>query len=205
MGHSGAGKTSIANLILRLYEINSGDILIDNHKIQDISLSSLRQQIGFVSQDIILFDQTIEENIRLGNLEASKSDIIDAAKNADIHDFIDNLPEQYMTLCGEGGNRFSGGERQRIALARALVRKPSMLILDEATSALDPISEQSIIATLHKLKNKFTIIAITHKVNLAEEADLVYIIDKGRIIEKGSPLDLMNHGGIYEQFLQTQS
>lgn len=204
MGHSGAGKTSIINLILRLYEIDSGELWIDGHKIQDLSISSLRQQIGYVSQHIILFNLTIEENISLGKLDATKNEIMEAAENADIHDFIMSLPEGYQTLCGENGNRFSGGERQKIALARALIRKPSILILDEATSALDPISEQSIISTLHKLKKDFTIIAITHKVNLAMEADIIFVVEGGRIMEKGSPSELISKGGIFEQFLQTQ-
>lgn len=205
MGHSGAGKSSIANLLLRLYDIDSGEITIDNYPIQEISLSSLRQQIGFVSQEIFMFNRTVEENIILGNLNATKEEIIQAAKSADIHELIMSLPEQYLTKCGEKGNRFSGGEKQRISLARALIRNPSILILDEATSALDPISELAIMKTLHKLKKRFTIIAITHKVRLANESDLVYVIEGGKIVENGRPNELIKSGGVYEQFFRTQN
>lgn len=198
VGHNGSGKTSIINLILRIYDIDSGQIFIDDHPIQDISLYSLRKQIGFVSQNIVLFDLTIEENIKLGKLDATKEEVIESAQNADIHDFIITLPDGYQTKCGEWGSKFSGGQRQKIALARALIRKPAILILDEATSALDPVSEQSIINTLNRLKKNLTIIAITHKLNLAEESDIIYIVENGQILEKDNSVDLLKKGSKYE-------
>jgi ATP-binding cassette subfamily B protein len=201
VGHSGAGKSSVINLLLKFYEKSAGRILVDNKDIELMTPAILRRQIGLVAQDIILFDISIADNIRLGNLDASQEDIEAAAKAAEIHDVIIDFPENYNTRCGKTGNRLlSGGECQRIALARALVRKPAFLVLDEATSALDPLAEQGILKTLRKLKKQCTIIAITHKLNLALEADVLFVMDDGEIVETGTHEQLLNQDGIYTTF-----
>jgi len=200
VGQSGTGKTSLVNLLLRFYEPTAGQILLNNVDIQKINPQSLRQGIGVVTQEVSLFNLSVSENIRLGKLDATQEDIEQAAKSAEIHDFILLLPEQYETSCGEAGGLLSGGERQRIALARALLRKPSLLLLDEATSALDPLAEQSILKTILKLRGQCTIIAITHKLNVAAEADVIFVMDEGRIIEQGNHAQLLNKYGMYARF-----
>ena len=160
----------------------------------------LRSCIGVVAQEVNLFNLSIAQNIRMGKLEADQEAIEKAAKQAEIHDFIMSLPEQYETLCGESGGLLSGGQRQRIALARALVREPLLLLLDEATSALDPLTEQDILKTILKLRSQCTIVAITHKLNLAVEADMTFVMDKGSIVEQGSHTQLLNNNGLYVRF-----
>ena len=200
VGQSGTGKTSLVNLLLRFYEPTAGQILLNNVDIQKIKPQSLRQSVGVVTQEVSLFNLSVAENIRLGKLDATQDDIEQAAKYAEIHDFILLLPKQYETSCGEAGGLLSGGERQRIALARALLRKPSLLLLDEATSALDPLAEQSILKTIQKLRGQCTIIAITHKLNVAIEADVIFVMDEGQIIEQGNHTHLLNNYGIYSRF-----
>jgi len=200
VGQSGTGKTSLVNLLLRFYEPTAGQVLLNNVDIQKIKPQSLRQSVGVVTQEVSLFNLSVSENIRLGKLDATQDDIEQAAKYAEIHDFILLLPKQYETSCGEAGGLLSGGERQRIALARALLRKPSLLLLDEATSALDPLAEQSILNTIQKLRGQCTIIAITHKLNVAIEADVIFVMDEGHIIEQGNHTHLLNNYGIYSRF-----
>lgn len=199
VGRSGAGKSSIINLILRFYEVTDGKITIDGQDLRDVTMASLRSQIGLVSQEITLFDAPVKENIRLGALEATDEDVIAAAKAAEIHDLIMSLPEGYDTLAGTSGSRFSGGERQRIALARALVRKPAILVLDEFSSALDPTTEGEILQTIEKLKGTCTILSVTHRLSMAERADKVVVMRAGRIAEMGAHAELIGKRGEYSR------
>jgi ATP-binding cassette subfamily B protein len=155
VGRSGAGKSSIMNLIMRFYDVTAGRILIDGHDLRDVTLASWRSQVGLVSQEVTLFNISVRDNIRLARLDATDADIEEAARAAEIHDFIISLPDGYDTSAGISGSRFSGGERQRIALARALVRKPTVLVLDEFSSALDPTTEADILRTINRLKGSF--------------------------------------------------
>ena len=202
VGTSGAGKSTIINLLTRLYDPEFGRILIDGIDLRHVTQRSLRSQIGLVSQDIILFNCSVRENIRMGLLSASDEEIKNAAKAAEIHDFILSLPQGYDTCIGEKGGQLSGGQRQRIALARALVRNPAILILDEATSALDPFTEAGILATIDRIAKERTVIAITHHFQQAQRADIIFMLHEGRLIAKGRHEDLIQQGGIYTWFWQ---
>lgn len=197
VGRSGAGKSSVINLIMRFYEASEGKITIDGVAVSDATLASLRGQIGLVSQEVTLFDTSVRENIRLGDLEASDEDIIAAAKAAEIHDLIMSLPDGYDTMAGTAGARFSGGERQRIALARALVRKPPIMVLDEFSSALDPTTEAEILKTIDRLKGTCTILSVTHRLSMAEHADKIVVMRAGRIVELGKHEELLDKRGEY--------
>jgi ATP-binding cassette subfamily B protein len=199
VGRSGAGKSSIINLVLRFYEVSEGRITIDGQDLRDVTMSSLRAQIGLVSQEITLFDISVRDNIRLGALDATDEDVIDAAKAAEIHDLITSLPEGYDTNAGTAGSRFSGGERQRIALARALVRRPAILVLDEFSSALDPTTEAEILQTIARLKGTCTILSVTHRLSMAETADKVVVMRSGRIVELGTHDELIKKRGEYSR------
>jgi ATP-binding cassette subfamily B protein len=191
VGRSGVGKSSIIGLIMRFYEVSEGRVLIDGRDVRDVTLASLRRQVGLVSQEVMLFNTTVRENIRLGSLDASDADIEAAARAAEIHEFIMSLPEGYQTDAGVAGSRFSGGERQRIALARALVRRPAILLLDEFSSALDPTTEAAILKTITRLKGTCTIIAVTHRLSMAEDADRVVVVRGRRVVESGSHAELI--------------
>lgn len=197
VGRSGAGKSSIINLVMRFYESSEGRIAIDGVDVRDATLASLRSQIALVSQEVTLFDVSVRDNIRLGALEASDEEIIAAAKAAEIHDLIMSLPEGYDTRAGTAGARFSGGERQRIALARALVRKPPILVLDEFSSALDPTTEAEILKTIDRIKGTCTILSVTHRLQMAESADKIVVMRAGRIVELGGHEELLEKKGEY--------
>jgi len=187
VGESGAGKSTIVNLLTRLYDPDKGSILFDGIDLRSCTQKSLREQMGLVSQEVILFNTSIRENIRMGYLEATDEQVETAAKNAEIHDFILTLPQGYDTPVGDRGGQLSGGQRQRIALARALVRNPAILILDEATSALDPATEVEIMNTIDHLAKDRTIIMITHRIAHALRADKMFVIEKGRIVVSDEP------------------
>lgn len=197
VGRSGAGKSSIINLVMRFYETSEGRIAIDGVDVRDATLESLRSQIALVSQEVTLFDVSVRDNIRLGALEASDDDIVAAAKAAEIHELIMSLPEGYDTRAGTAGARFSGGERQRIALARALVRKPPILVLDEFSSALDPTTEAEILKTIDHIKGTCTILSVTHRLQMAESADKIVVMRAGRIVELGGHDELIEKKGEY--------
>ena len=197
VGRSGSGKSSVINLLLRFYEASSGEVRIGGMNVRDVQLSSLRANIGLVSQDITLFDMPVADNIRLGNLDATQEEVEAAAKAAEIHEHIITLPDGYATMAGPAGSRFSGGERQRIALARALVRKPAILVLDECSSALDPTTEAEILRTIEHLKGTCTILSVTHRLSMAETADRVVVMRRGRIAETGKHDDLLAKAGEY--------
>jgi ATP-binding cassette subfamily B protein len=185
VGQSGAGKSTIVNLLTRFYDPDKGRILFDGVDLRDCTIRSLRSQIGLVSQEVILFNGSVRENIRMGYLEASDEEVEAAAKSAEIHNFILTLPQGYDTPVGERGGQLSGGQRQRIALARALVREPAILILDEATSALDPATEAEIIATIERITQDRTVIFITHRMAHALRADVMFVMDKGCLVVSG--------------------
>ncbi|MCT7991885.1 ABC transporter ATP-binding protein [Laspinema olomoucense] len=182
VGQSGAGKSTIVNLLTRFYEPDKGRILFDGVDLRHATISSLRSQIGLVSQDVILFNSSVRENIRMGYLEATDEQVEAAAKDAEIHQFILSLPQGYDTFVGDRGGQLSGGQRQRIALARALVRNPAILILDEATSALDPATEAKILTTIEHISKERTVIFITHRIANALLADVTYVMENGSLV-----------------------
>ena len=204
VGHSGCGKSSILNLIMRFYDPRDGRIEIDGQDLRGITIESLHNLIGIVLQENFLFNTTIKENLRLANPQVGDQDIIDAAKVAEIHDNIMSFPQGYDTPVGERGEQLSGGQRQRIALARALVRKPSVLILDEATSALDPKTERAINQTLKRITEGMTVINITHRLENIKDYDLIYVMDRGSITETGTHYDLIEKNGIYAELYGKQ-
>ncbi|MCC5832369.1 MAG: ABC transporter ATP-binding protein [Chlamydiales bacterium] len=205
VGSSGGGKSTILDLLLRLYEPTEGKITLDGVPIDSLSLSSWREKFGVVSQDVYLFHDSIEANIRFGNPDAGLDEIIEAAKLAGAHGFIENLPYGYQTIVGEKGYRLSGGERQRISLARALIRKPEILVLDEATSSLDSLSEQIIQEALEKLRGKTTMLVVAHRLATINMADQIILLENGKIIEKGTHANLIKLGGRYHHFWSLQS
>jgi len=205
VGSSGGGKSSLLDLLLRLYEPSDGIIYVDGRPITDFSLSSWRDLFGVVSQDVFLFHESIESNIRFGNLDATDEQIIEAAKLAGAHAFIDHLPDGYQTTVGEKGYKLSGGERQRVSLARALVRNPQILVLDEATSSLDSQSERFIQSALERLRGKTTMLVVAHRLATINMADQIIMLDHGRIVEQGTHQDLIQLGGRYHHFWSLQT
>ncbi len=204
VGPSGSGKTTIANLLLRFYDLTGGRILIDGHDIRNISIKSLRDQIGFVTQDVILFNETVKYNIAYGKHDATEEEIINSAKLAYAHDFIMKMPEGYNTVIGERGVLLSGGEKQRIAIARAIIKNPKILILDEATSALDAESEILVQEALEKLMENRTTLIIAHRFSTIKKSDKIIVIEKGKIIDKGTHEELLSKEGIYRKLHQLQ-
>ena len=205
VGPSGAGKSTIANLIPRFYEASGGSILIDGTDIRVVTLNSLRQQIGIVPQETILFSSSVGENIAYGRIDAANEEIIEAAKAANAHDFIEQMPEGYDTLVGERGVKLSGGERQRVAIARALLKNPKLLILDEATSSLDVASEAIVQEALERLMKDRTTLVIAHRLSTIVNADRILVIKQGKIVESGSHQGLMDQGGLYAELYSIQS
>ena len=204
VGPSGAGKSTIANLIPRFYEVDSGTITVDGHDIRDVTLASLRGQIGLVPQETMLFSTTIRENIRYGRLDATDEEIEQAARAANAHNFIMELEHGYDTQIGERGVSISGGQRQRVAIARAILKDPRILILDEATSALDTESEKIVQAALDNLMVGRTSFVIAHRLSTVFHADRIYVIDAGRIVEQGTHEELLREGGLYQHLYDIQ-
>lgn len=204
VGHSGSGKTTLINLIMRLYDVNEGEIIIDNVNIKDISQAALRSQIGVVLQETFLFSGTIRDNIRYSKPFATDDEVLLAARTANAHDFIMNLPEGYNTLVGEKGYSLSGGERQRIAIARAIIHNPRILILDEATASLDTETEKLIQDALNKLVRNRTTLAIAHRLSTLRNADRLLVLDKGKVSEYGSHAELLKNKGIYYKLVMAQ-
>lgn len=197
VGETGVGKSTIAKIIPRFYEVNNGEILIDNINIKDYKLDNLRSFIGHVQQDVFIFYGSIKDNIKFGNPNASDEEIIEAAKKANIDEFINSLPDGYNTMCGERGIQLSGGQKQRISIARIFLKSPSILILDEATSALDNVTEKLIQKSFDELSKDKTTILIAHRLTTVENADNIVVIGKNGIIEQGTHLELMNKKGVY--------
>lgn len=204
VGYSGSGKTSFVNLILRLYDIKSGQILIDDQDINKVMQNSLRENIGMIPQDPSLFHRTLFENIRYGKPNTSDEEVIDAAKRAHAHEFIEKLPEKYASLVGERGIKLSGGQRQRIAIARAILKNAPILILDEATSQLDSLTENYIQDSMWELMQDKTTIIIAHRLSTLLHMDRILVFDKGMIIEEGTHNELLARNGLYKILWETQ-
>jgi len=204
VGPSGAGKSTLVNLLLRFYNPTAGRILIDGNDIRDVSVVSLRQHIGVVFQDTFLFAASIRENIKYANAEASEEQIIEAAKAANIHNFIIKLPKGYDTEVGERGVKLSGGQRQRIAIARVFLKNPRILILDEATSSLDSESEQAIQGALESLMKGRTNLVITHRLSSVLKAERIIVLDEGKIVESGTHQQLLRNEGLYRKLYMDQ-
>ncbi len=200
VGSSGSGKTTIANLLLRFYDISKGEILIDNQDINQVSLKSLRSQITMVGQEVLLFDDSVFANIAYGKQNATRQEVIMAAKAAAADEFISNLPEGYNTTIGQNGFKLSGGQKQRLSIARAILKNSSIIIFDEATSALDSISEQEIQQSIFNLKAMGrSILIIAHRLSSIINCDLIYVLDKGKIIASGTHNELLNNSDYYQE------
>lgn len=197
VGASGSGKSTMVNLLLRFYDLNRGMITVDNQDIRDVTISSLRQNMSLVSQEIVLFDDTVRANIAYGRLDASDDDIILAAKMAAADEFIRELPQGYDTMIGPHGVKLSGGQRQRLAIARAVVKDAPILLLDEATSSLDNTSERIVQEALEKLMHNRTTLVVAHRLSTIRNADIIYVLDHGNIIETGTHDSLLQKNGLY--------
>ena len=204
VGPSGAGKTTIANLLPRFYDPQEGSIFVDGHDIRSVTLQSLREQIGIVPQETVLFNGSVYDNILYGRLEATEEEVIAAAKAANAHEFVEKLPAGYNTPIGERGSALSGGQRQRIAIARAILKNPRILILDEATSALDTESEKLVQQALDKLMVGRTSFVIAHRLSTVQQADWIVVLAKGRIAEQGTHGELLTKAGLYSKLHQVQ-
>ena len=204
VGHSGAGKSTILNLIPRFYDINSGDILIDSQSVYKSTISSLRKNISLVSQDTTLFDDTIRNNIAYANLEASQKEIEEAAKYSFASEFIEKLPNKYETIIGENGTRLSGGEKQRLSIARAMLKKSQIILLDEATSSLDAETENKIQDAINFLTKDRTTIVIAHRLSTILNSDKIYVIDSGKVVGEGTHDQLLANSSLYKNFYEKQ-
>jgi len=197
VGHSGAGKSTLARLLFRFYDVRSGQVAIDGQDLRAITQASLRSAIGVVPQDTVLFNETIYYNLAYGRPDASRQEIEQAAAMAHISDFIESLPQQYETRVGERGLKLSGGEKQRIAIARAILKRPKILIFDEATSSLDSKTEQAIQETLKEVSENHTTLVIAHRLSTVVDADQILVMEEGRIVERGHHQELLTSGGLY--------
>jgi ABC-type transport system involved in Fe-S cluster assembly fused permease/ATPase subunit len=204
VGHSGSGKSTLSRLLFRFYDVNSGAITIDGQDLRNITQESLRSAIGIVPQDTVLFNDTIEYNIAYGKPGATKADIVAAARAASIHDFIETLPDGYATMVGERGLKLSGGEKQRVAIARTLLKDPAILIFDEATSALDSKAEQAIQGQLKEIAKNRTTLVIAHRLSTVADAQQILVLDHGRIVERGTHQLLLAANGLYAQMWERQ-
>ena len=205
VGSTGSGKSTLIKLILRFYEKNSGKILFDDHEIESLSLASIRNKIGLVSQDVFLFEGSVFENIAYGNIEANIEEVWNAARLSESDRFINELPNKEDTIVGERGQKLSGGQRQRISIARAILKNPEILILDEATSAVDNETEAAIQESLETLKEGRTVIAIAHRLSTIRNADLIYVLEDGEIVENGTHDQLLGNNNVYTKLWDVQT
>lgn len=205
VGESGSGKTTFAKLLLHLYQIESGEILINDNNIEDIQLETLRDKIAYIPQETFLFSGSIYENLTLGMDHPSMEEVVEAAKKAQAHNFINELPLRYETLLEENGANLSGGQRQRLAIARAMLKKPDILILDEATSNLDAVTERALDQTIHDFSKEMTTIFIAHRLSTIKNCDRIFVMEKGKIIESGTHEELKRLGGKYAKLAEHQS
>ena len=205
VGSTGSGKSTLIKLLLRLYEINNGSISYDSNSLKDIELSSLREKIGLVSQDVFLFEGTVIENIAYGDLNASESEVWNAAQKSEADEFINNLPQKEKTIVGERGQKLSGGQRQRISIARAILKNPEILILDEATSSVDNETEAAIQRSLDILKKDRTVIVIAHRLSTVRNADIIYVLENGSVVESGNHESLLDMEGVYSKLWSVQT
>lgn len=204
VGHSGAGKSTLSRLLYRFYDVTGGQVTVNGQDVRNVTQESLRAAIGIVPQDTVLFNDTIEYNIAYGRCDAGHEAIVRAAQTANIHDFVMSLPDGYQTVVGERGLKLSGGEKQRIAIARAVLKNPKILIFDEATSSLDSRSEKMILEALQELASDHTTLVVAHRLSTIIDADQILVMDQGRIIERGSHHELLEQGGHYAQMWALQ-
>ena len=205
VGQSGSGKSTIANLITRFYDVNQGAILIDGVDVKDMQTASLRKLIGVVSQDSILFNDTIKNNLLIGKPDATDEELITAAKIANAYEFINDLPEGFDTNIGDAGSKLSGGQKQRLSIARAVLKNPPIMVLDEATSALDTESERLVQNALENMMKHRTSIVIAHRLSTIQNADLIVVMQKGRIVEQGTHSELIQKNGMYKRLVEMQT
>ena len=205
VGATGSGKSTLVKLLLRLYEVQSGEITLDGEDIKDIVLWDLRRGIGLVSQDVFLFHGTVRENISYGSPDATSRQIQEAAKIAEAEQFITELPQGYDTIVGERGQKLSGGQKQRIAIARAVLKDPPILVLDEATSAVDNETEAAIARSLERITQNRTTIAIAHRLSTIRHSDCIYVMEYGQLIEQGTHEELLGKNGLYAGLWQVQT
>ena len=205
VGSTGSGKSTLIKLLLRLYEINNGSINFDSINLKDLELSSLREKIGLVSQDVFLFEGTVLENIAYGDLNASESEVWNAAQKSEADEFINKLPQKENTIVGERGQKLSGGQRQRISIARAILKNPEILILDEATSSVDNETEAAIQRSLDILKQDRTVIVIAHRLSTVRNADIIYVLENGNVVESGNHESLLEINGVYAKLWSVQT
>jgi ATP-binding cassette subfamily B protein len=205
VGPTGAGKSTVLKLLLRMYDVDEGSITIDDQDLRDVTIPSLRERVGYVSQDTFLFYGTVEENITYGTFDATREEVREAAKMAEAHEFITNLPEGYDTEVGERGVKLSGGQRQRISIARAILKDPEILVLDEATSDVDTETEMLIQRSLDQLTEDRTTFAIAHRLSTIKDADTIVVLEGGRIVERGTHEDLLSEDGLYAHLWGVQA
>jgi ATP-binding cassette subfamily B protein len=204
VGESGSGKSTLSRLLFRFYDVSSGTILVNGQDVRQVRQKSLRAAIGIVPQDTVLFNDTIYYNIAYGRPEATREEVIEAARSAHIHHFIESLPDAYESSVGERGLKLSGGEKQRVAIARAILKNPRVLIFDEATSALDSKSEKAIQSELARIKTNRTTLVIAHRLSTIVDADQILVMDHGRIAERGTHEELLARGGAYARMWSLQ-
>ena len=202
VGPSGSGKTTLCSLIARFWDVNEGEILLGGINVKDYTCDSLLKNFSIVFQKVYLFEDTIENNILFGKPQATREEMILAAKKACCHDFISALPDGYDTKVGEGGANLSGGEKQRISIARAILKDAPVIILDEATASVDPENEQELQQAISELTKNKTLLMIAHRLNTVREADQILVLDDGQIVQKGKHLELMHQEGLYRRFVE---
>jgi len=205
VGQSGSGKSTIANLLTRFYDTNKGEISIDNINLKDLKQKDLRQLMGLVTQDSILFNDTIAENLRIGKPDANDDELIKALKIANAFEFVNSLPKGIETNIGDSGNKLSGGQKQRLSIARAVLKNPPIMILDEATSALDTESERLVQKALENMMKNRTSVVIAHRLSTIQNADKIIVLQKGEIVEQGKHDDLIQKHGTYRSLVEMQS
>jgi subfamily B ATP-binding cassette protein MsbA len=204
VGASGAGKSTLVNLLPRFYDVTAGAVLLDGRDVRDVTLASLRQNFGLVTQEVILFDDTVRNNIAYGRVDIPLDRVIEAARAAHAHGFIETLPQGYDTPLGESGHRLSQGQRQRLSIARAILKDSPILILDEATSSLDSESESEVQAALDYLMRGRTVFVIAHRLSTVRRADVILVLDAGRIVERGAHAELLAARGLYARLHNLQ-
>ena len=205
VGQSGSGKTTIANLLARFYDVPEGEILVDGENIKNLKLKDYRHLLGMVTQESVLFNDSVFNNILMGKPDATEEEVMAAAKIANAHEFIQNLPEKYYTNIGDDGNKLSGGQKQRVSIARAVLKNPPIMILDEATSALDTESERFVQDALEKMMENRTSLVIAHRLSTIQKADWIVVMERGNIVEQGTHEELMNNNNVYRKLVELQN
>ena len=205
VGPSGSGKTTLCNLIARFWDVQEGTVRIGGKNVRDYTADSVLEYISMVFQNVYLFHDSVENNIRFGRPEATREQVIAAAKRACCHDFILSLPDGYDTIIGESGSTLSGGEKQRISIARAILKDAPIIILDEATSSVDPENEQALLSAIQELTKDKTLISIAHRLSTVRNADQIIVIDQGRVVQQGKHNELLQKDGIYRKFLSLRT